>query len=195
MESVRFSCVIDDNPLFKMQALNWLRTIIASRSARPEEIIVHLISGEDPVYRGTLDRFGITVRSIEPFGGGEAAYCNKLMQFGCSELQNAGCAVLCDTDLAMAGDIRPWINADSIRAKVVDAPNPPLDVLKSLYAATGLSAKPRIVSTSFNRGQTFETNCNGGLYIIPSQWFEKLTKAWIKWCGSPWKITAYSGRT
>jgi len=173
--------VVDNSPLFKMQAFNWLSTIIGSGSAHPTEILVNLVQGTDPAFESVLGRFGVTVQWVEPFGTGDAAYCNKLMQLECPQLHNVDCAVLCDADLAFAGDIRPWMTTKAVRAKVVDLPSPPLEMLDRLYATTGLSAEPRIANTSFAAAVTYETNCNGGLYVIPTQWLRPLAKAWIKW--------------
>ena len=117
---------------------------------------------------------------IERFGEGEAAYCNKLAQLGVPELREADCAVLCDADLAFAGDIRPWLTPDAVRAKVVDGGNPPRELLDRLYAATGLAARPQIVATAFHPSETYQTNCNGGLYCVPTRWLDPLAEAWTK---------------
>ena len=184
MPKLRFSCVIDGQPLFRMQALNWAWTLLASGSAAPDDVVMCLVrseAGEDDDFARTLQRLGVTVRAIERFGSDEAAYCNKLVQLSLPELRDADCAVLCDADLAFAGDIRPWLAPDAVRAKVVDADNPPLELLDRLYAMTGLTARPRIVETTFHQGRTYETNCNGGLYCVPARWLEPLGRAWTRW--------------
>jgi SAM-dependent methyltransferase len=179
--TVRFSCVVDDQPLFRAQAANWIATLLASGSARADEIVVHVVAGTDAGFRRGLDRQGIRWREVERFGEGDAAYCNKLMQLSSPELRAADCAVLCDTDLAFAGDVRPWLAADAIRAKVVDLPNPPLAVLRELRAAAGLAADPALVSTSFDGESTYATNCNGGFYAIPGRLLPALAEAWLRW--------------
>jgi SAM-dependent methyltransferase len=181
MINIRFSCVVDDNPLFRMQALTWVWTILAGGLACPEKIVVYLVEGNYRDFDIVLNRLGVTVRRVKRFGTGAAVFCNKLLQLDSAELTNSDCVVMCDTDIAFAGDIRQWITTTHIRAKVVDSPHPGLDVLERLYSTTGLTAKPCIVETAFRRGLTFNTNCNGGIYMIPTKWFEALAGAWVKW--------------
>ncbi len=181
MTGLRFSCVVDNSPLFRMQALNWVWTILGGGLTHPEGIVVYLVQGNDRDFQLILEKLGVTVRRIERFGTGDAAFCNKLLQLDYTSLQDIDCVVMCDADIAFAGDIRPWVTTTHVRAKVVDFTNPRLEALERLYAATGLTADPRIVEASFDRGPTFGTNCNGGLYMIPTQWLETLTGAWVKW--------------
>ncbi|MCL4505048.1 MAG: class I SAM-dependent methyltransferase [Chloroflexi bacterium] len=176
-----FSCVVDNKAIYKLQALNWLWTLLASGTADRDEIIIHIIKGGDLAFSQILDYLGITFHMVDRFGEGEAAFCNKLVQLGTPELRQANCVVLCDTDIAFSKDIRPWLNTNAIRAKIADYPNPPLDVIRRLYAATGITARPRNARTDFSRHSTFEMNCNGGVYIIPTQWISVLSQSWVRW--------------
>lgn len=181
MTTLRFSCVVDDSPLFRMQAVNWVWSILASGLANPKDIVVYLIEGNVRAFQASLGRLGVTTRRVGRFGDGDSAYCNKLLQLDCSEQEDFDCLIMCDADVAFAGDIRPWVSTNAVRAKVVDFPNPQLNLIERLYAVTGLTAVPRLVETTFNHGVTYETNCNGGLYFIPRQWIRPLGEAWMKW--------------
>lgn len=181
MPDVLFSCFADDTPRFRLQALQWIWTILDSGTARPEEIVVHLADGRNAGFLHALAHLGVKIRRVSRFGTGDAAYCNKLQQLQTPDFRDVDVVVLCDTDLAFAGDIRPWVTPDAVSARIVDLPNPPLERLERLYARTCLPASPKIVPTAFSPDSTFQTNCNGGLYFVPSRWLDSLAYAWIKW--------------
>ena len=164
-----------------MQTLNLISTLIASGSARPSEIVVHIAGDRNDGFVAALRKLEVALQRVDRFGDGDAAYCNKLQQIPALQLRGCDIVVLCDTDVAFAADIRPWLLPDAVRARVVDLPNPPLENLERLYRRTGITALPKLVPTAFAPAMTFETNCNGGLYVIPARWLDSLGAAWRRW--------------
>jgi hypothetical protein len=57
-------------------------------------------------------------------------------------------------------------------------PNPPLDRLDAIRRRFGLAIEPRLVRTSADAALTWSTNCNGGLYIVPSKMAATLAMHW-----------------
>ena len=118
------------------------------------------------VVRNMIEGFGVRQVPLKPVLDG--AYCNKLAQFDHLIDTNADFIALCDTDLAFLDDLRTLCDPSSVRAKPVDLPNPPLEILEQIRLTLGITSVPRIVPTDCApAAQTFSTNCNGGLYIIP----------------------------
>jgi hypothetical protein len=191
MPRLRFSCVVDDGPIFKRQALAWIRTLLASGTANADELVVCLVQGgsgsvfgpgdDDEAFAQNVRRLGGAVCPVPRLGTGTAAYCNKLAQLKVGLLREADCCVLCDTDIAFAGNMRSAFKTDAVRAKIVDVDNPPLPVLNALFDMSGITTRPILVPSTVNRRPTFHTNCNGGLYVIPTQWMEPLAESWMHW--------------
>ncbi|MEX2500290.1 MAG: class I SAM-dependent methyltransferase [Wenzhouxiangellaceae bacterium] len=122
---------------------------------------------------------GVRIHGINPFHQ-DHPYCNKLTQLQTPELAEADICVLCDTDIAFSQSVDSLLSTSSIRAKIVDLPNPPIEIWRALLDASGLPQCPT-TNTSFGDGITPTINCNGGLYMIPSEHFRILREAWPRW--------------
>jgi len=194
MSTKIFSCVVDETPRLKLQTLGWLYTLIGTHCATREEIVVHVAHGVSPTFRRTIEEFGVRTREIPRFGEGTAAFCNKISQLHSLAEYSRDYYVLCDVDLAFTADIAPWFTGNAVRASVVGLSNPPLEVLQSLYASTGLAVMPELVPTVFGDGLTFGANCNGGLYMVPKKWLESLTEGWPRWANFAIKHAGTLGR-
>lgn len=174
MEAI-FSFVVDADPRFVAQTKLFIASLMA-QGVPAKAIHAHVTPNTGKAARDLLQRAGVKTHVLQPFLDGK--YCNKLVQLDTLLEFEADCYVLCDTDLAFAGPINGWLNAEELRAKPVDLPNPPLDRLEALRRRIGLEVEPRLVRTSADPALTWSTNCNGGLYIVPSKLGATLAEHW-----------------
>src|SRR5947207_3136291 len=58
--------------------------------------------------------------------------------------------------------------------------NPPLELLAPLFSAAGFPAVPT-VGVSIGSAHTFQSNCNGGLYLLSGGWLRRLQEPWPRW--------------
>lgn len=172
---VIYSFVVDADPRFVLQTRMFLASLMA-QGVPARAIHAHVTPNTGKAARAVLQNAGVNTHVLQPFLDGK--YCNKLVQLDTLLGFEADCYVLCDTDLAFAGPITGWLNAEELRAKPVDMPNPPLDRLEALRRRFGLAVEPRLVRTSADAALTWSTNCNGGLYIVPSKIAATLAERW-----------------
>lgn len=181
-KKVCFSFVVDADPIFYIQALNLIATLLKSKTAKPEEIVVHVVEGVDKDFVEFVEKLTLEVHEVKPIDYKLPRYCNKLRQLENESLKTAELVVLLDTDIAFTDDVRDFIESSSqlIRGKVVDLPNPPLEILEKLRQEFSIKKKPNLTNTSHSNELTFDTNWNGGFYIIPSKYLDVLYTSWTK---------------
>ena len=131
MPSTVISCVVDRQPRFYLQALNWMASLrpLLDGSTHLE---IHHIGPVPDWFAAVADRFGARVSQIKPFGNGSAVYCNKLQQLERLSDLEADVFVLSDADIVFLSSPAEWAIADTVRAKIVDFVNPEESVLKAL---------------------------------------------------------------
>jgi hypothetical protein len=127
-------------------------------------------------------RLGAILVRIEPFGSGAAAYCNKIRQLDTPELENYDYTILSDTDLLFLSCPTRLASGTTVKAKPVDLPNPPEHIWRQLLVGAGIQGGIETVSLPLEpANQTFATNCNGGLYVLPKAALADLRNQWAKW--------------
>jgi len=72
-----FSCVIDEDPRFHLEALRWFASITAVAGASPCDLTVHVVGSADSDALDILEGKGVTIRPIRPFDS-RSAHCNKI---------------------------------------------------------------------------------------------------------------------
>lgn len=178
---VHISCVVDDEPRFRLEAWNWLLSLNALETHC--RTFIHYVPGA--LSRATQAHFralGATLIETAPFGEGAARYCNKLRQLETAQLLEADVVILSDTDIVFLQDPDRLVRPQRFRAKTVDAPNPPEPLWRELFARAGLADTIRTVGLEIYPGtRTFSTNFNGGLYVIPASAARTLGPLWQKW--------------
>jgi hypothetical protein len=178
---IKFSCVVDRDIKFQTQALIWLFSLLGSKTAKAEDVVIHVI-GENEEFENVVSALGVAVVKVESKFTGDSAYCNKLLQLDTPLLLEADTVVFCDTDIAFCHDISPFLEPiNTVCAKLVDCTNPPLEILNELFAQTGLDCTPEIHTCQFDSGKSFKLNCNGGFYVIPTKYLSSLADKWKKW--------------
>lgn len=175
-----YSCVVDDNPKFKNQALIFVHTLVGLAKVEPEQIVLNIIEGIPEAEIGVFRQFGVHVTVARPFDP-RHPHSNKLIQLENPLLHRPDHVVLCDCDIAFAGNISEWIAGDKLRAKPVDRANPPIELWRDILSVAGFGADFPTVKTTHEDAETYANNFNGGLYIIPQKVFQQLRKVWPKW--------------
>lgn len=195
-KTVCLSCVVENDSVYMLQTINLIGSVLETETFKPENIFIHFIDDEETNLEKIqiFKNLGIQTRLVKRFGFGEKAYCNKLMQLSTPEFYRYDVVVFCDTDIVFVENVRQRFNTSVIHAKEVDLPNPPLDILSFLFEKTGISIKPQLIPTSFGKSLTFKTNCNGGIYIIPTQYLNNLSDSWLKWANFAFQNQSLLGK-
>ena len=190
-----YSFVVDDGPDFLFQSLFLVASLTKICGVSPGDVYAHLTGECDWTNEAVLRWTGINVVRIERFPG-ESPHCNKIVQLRTLALRRYRQVVLCDCDLAFAAPVPP-LGSLGLLAKEVDFPNPPVFVLQDIFREAGFAAEPPLVPTTLrNEGgrlvlhsgdpadsefQTFNGNFNGGLYVIATEWLDRLAARWSHW--------------
>jgi SAM-dependent methyltransferase len=178
----RFSCVVDEPPRFHLDALRWFACLTRQAGVDSADLVVHVVGDDSSVPLEFLRKNGVTVDRIERFDE-RSPHCNKIAgALRASADGPMSTVVLCDADLAILEDPRQLAPASGrIAGKPVDAPNPPLEVLESIFTAAGVTLPATVPLTWGQKGRTLLGHFNGGLYLIPGPDLGGLAGAWSEW--------------
>ncbi len=177
-----FSCVVDDDARFHLEALRWFASLTVVAGVSPTDLVVHLVGATSSDILDHLGSEGVLIRRIERFDP-RSPHCNKISgALRLAEDRVGGTAVLCDTDLALLEDPRRLaIPSHAVAGKPVDAPVPPLDVVLDVFRVAGVGV-PTAVPLPWDAGQsTVSGNNNGGLYLVPGPVLAGVAAAWARW--------------
>jgi hypothetical protein len=183
--NVAWSCVVDDTPAIWSSLVPWLATAIDLADIDPSRLYVHHVCPLRPEIAALCRRLSVNTRAAEPFDR-RFPHTNKIRQLATS-FDDAGHVVLTDVDIAFAS--RPPL--EQIRApvagKVVDLPNPPVEILQKVFAVAGLPA-PATWTNAFvdpedarHEFTTLRGNCNGGLLVVDRRQLAPIGRAWAQW--------------
>ncbi|WP_156013483.1 hypothetical protein [Thioalkalivibrio sp. HK1] len=180
------SMVLDDIGHYPLQAQNLLLCLERKGAIPRSRIVVHCTQRVDEGLRLRLQNHGCKVRVIAPYLDG--TYCNKLMQldyFLHPEVQKKAIdeglkgVFLLDLDLAVLSPLQVP-DPEVIWGKPVDAPNPPLACLQSIFQSAKIDP-PAIIACDTNAQPTFDTNFNGGFLYIPFALMDRVNRTWKGW--------------
>lgn len=192
MTRLLYSFIVDGAPKFQQQARIFLKSLLAT-GVPAGSIHAHVT----PAARARdglvamLAAYGIVLHDLQPFLDG--TYCNKLVQLSALPLDRADCIALCDTDLAFLESLETVASSKTVRAKPVDLPNPPIALLEQARDVCGLHGMQPIVSTSCDAASTWASNCNGGLYLLPSILAPAIAAAWRRHAETLYNERAFLG--
>ena len=181
-DDVVYSCVVDKPPLLVYQSLIWVLTLTRLARRAPEQLVVHAVEGTPPDHLVRLRSLGVRVIPVERFDE-RNVYANKLRQLTTGALSDARTAVLCDCDIAFAGDISTFVRGADIGGRTVGTGFPTMDAWRQLLAAAGLTREPRLARSVQTLVWTCAQNLNGGLLVIPGRFHDLLAEAWPRWFG------------
>ncbi len=183
--NVAWSCVVDDTPAIWSSLVPWIATAIDLAGIDPSRLYVHHVCALRPEIAALCRRLGIDARAAEPFDR-RYPHTNKIRQFATS-FGDARHVILTDVDIAFASAPPLDRIRTPVAGKVVDLPNPSIEILRRVFAVAGLAA-PASWTNAFVDAQgalhQFETvrgNCNGGLLVIERDHLGPIGRAWAKW--------------
>ena len=147
------------------------------------DLIVHHTNSVDPRKLEAFARLGVKLIPIEPWGTGNAVYCNKLRQLETPEVLGADIAIFLDTDVVVARPFAELFSSSKIRGKIVDHPNPPEEVWSDILSETIFADRDIFQGTPSMRPETRTptTNFNGGVYFLPQAALATIKALWPKW--------------
>ena len=179
-----FTCVVDADPRFHLEALRWYATLDRVVGVDPADLVVHAVGGSETEVLGYLRDRGVSVVDVECFDE-RSPHCNKISgALSLARLGVDGVAVLTDTDVALVEDARRIsLGAKEVGFRPVGAGNPPLHVLEKLFEAAGVETPRRVpIEFATSPGQrTLSGHGNGGLYAVPGPLLPTLAAAWERW--------------
>ncbi len=182
-DEVVFSCVVDKPPFLVYQSLIWVLTLTRLAGLSPQRLVVHVVEGTDAEHAAVLRSLGVRVVPVVRFDE-RNVYANKLRQLTEGALVEASASVLCDCDIAFAGDVTPLTRGDEIGGKPVGAGVPTLMEWHRLIATAGMTRELRLGRPAGGRLEwTCAQNLNGGLLVIPHRFHDLLAEAWPRWFG------------
>jgi SAM-dependent methyltransferase len=178
----RLACVVDEHPRFHLEALRWSTALIRLAGVAPGDLVVHVVGSDRSDALDILRSQGVAVYPVERFDY-RSPHCNKIagaLRLAAEPIVSM--VVLCDADIAVLDDPRQVaLPEGTIGSKPVDAPVPPLDVLREIFSVAGV---PEPATVHLAWGPTAETlagNNNGGLYLIPGVLLPQVATAWAEW--------------
>lgn len=177
--STVFSFVVDAAPSFAYKGWHLARSLVEHCGGDPSAIHVQCTPEVSERTRDLFRERGYNIHEISRFGDGR--YCNKLGQLDSLRAIEFDRVVLLDTDTIAIADIRPFLDADAVMGVMVGLARPPLETLREIAVASGLSSLPAICPTAIGGQDTYLANCNGGLYCVPKRYCEDLSRAWRRW--------------
>ena len=177
-----FACVVDSHPRFQLEVLRWFATLHRVVGVDPPDLVVHSVGGDGSEVLDYLRSQGVTVVDVQPFDR-RSPHCNKISgALALAQRGVDGLAVLSDTDVVFLQDPRGIsVPLGAVASKPVDNPNPPLRVLKNLFASAGVTLPPLVPLDRHPDAQTVAGNGNGGLYLIPGDVLTQVARAWDHW--------------
>jgi len=187
---IKYSCVIDNKERYQKQGWLWLNSLIYFGKINPSDIFVHCVNPTDKNYTAKLEKIGVNVESIEPYG--DKTYCNKIMQMSNPKLKDSDAIILMDTDMIMLENFENTIDYNHISSKIVYYPNPETPVIDKLFELAGLKKTLPDKSIELKNYLTYGANFNGGLYIIPQKYYETIKEGWEKW--ALWMLIKENGK-
>jgi len=177
-----FSCVVDGDRRFHLDALRWYATLHRIVGVDPKDMVVCAVDGTDSDVLGFLRSEGVAVLDVAAFDA-RSPHCNKISGALALAARGVdGLAVLTDTDVAFLDDPRRVrLEAGAVGLRVVGSGNPPLEVLQLVFDAAGV-AVPGVVELDLVPGvSTVRGHANGGLYLVPGGILANVARGWSRW--------------
>jgi hypothetical protein len=176
---VKYSCVMDQHPRFARQVLIWAISLLIYGEQEADSLVVHSVGDYDPQYRNIFHTWGIETKIVQRFDK-RHPHSNKLTQLESEPLHAADYVVLFDCDTAFCKNISPWIQGDTVRARIASSPGLPPYRWQKLFDRAGLRLPASRVRAVLRGQETLPSYCSG-CYIIPQAVFQKLREAWPRW--------------
>jgi hypothetical protein len=182
---IAWSCVVDDTPAIWSSLIPWLATLFEVVGARASQVHLHHVCELPPDLAELVKALEVHTHAVKPFRRGHP-HTNKVRQLE-TEFPSSSRVVLTDVDLAFFRKPPVETIRVPVAGKLVDAPNPPLHILRRIFAESGQREPDAITChdpTRDDQPGSFETlsgNFNGGFYVIDPEYIRPLGEAWSRW--------------
>jgi hypothetical protein len=174
------ACVIESVPRFHRELLRWYTVLTKVARVAPTDLSVGVIGDATAPIIEYLRSRGVAVASIPRFDE-RSPHSNKISGAIALGKRN-GTVVLSDSDVAIVEDPRALrLPPRGVALKTVDAPYPPLDVLRTIFDAAGVRHPEAVPLYHVPTEASFVTNGNGGLYVIDGSVLPELAQSWAAW--------------
>lgn len=167
-----------------------MRTAIDVAGIDPDLLFVHHVCPlPEPIAEACRD-LNVQTQRVDPFDP-RFPHTNKIQQC-MTDYGDVDFVVLTDVDIVFAGRAPLEDLGHAVCGKLVDLPNPRIDILRNIFTTAGLPFPEECEAHYWDeRGErvtfpTFIGNFNGGMYAIDAAVLSKLGDAWAKW--SRWLI-------
>jgi hypothetical protein len=175
------SFVVDNQPKFRLQAVNLLATLLGSGTATAQAVHAHLVGEHPQAFVRFLISLGVAVIPSKAYGAAASPFCNKLVQLRSKALAGADHVALLDADVAVTTDLSRELPGTGVRGKIVDTAAPPLPLFRALLRAAGLPRDAATAPAGFGPGETLAANFNGGVTLFDRQSLAAVGPSWLKW--------------
>lgn len=179
------SCVIDDKPKIWLAIIPWLATVTNIAERHGCEIHVHHVCPLRADIADLCSELNVKTQKIERFDA-RSPHSNKIQQCF-TQFGDVARVVLTDVDVVFNNRISMRDIRGQVAGKLVDHPNPPINVLRKIFLAAGLPQSRLERAGHYDRNgiflefETFPANYNGGVYVIEKEVIEPLGAAWARW--------------
>jgi hypothetical protein len=178
--NVKFSCVVDQHPKFGRQAIVWASSLLIYGGAEVDSLVIHTVGEYDSEYKAIFHNWGIETQVVQGFDQ-RHPNSNKLAQLETNSLHNADFVILCDCDVAFCSAVSSWVSGEAIRARIGSYAGLPSSRWGQLFCSAELPLPIARANALLDEAETLPSYCNGGLYIIPQNLFQRLRVVWPKW--------------
>jgi len=168
---------VSDHP-YKAEIL--LLTLEKFGAVPRDRIVVQCTERVSQEVRNRFVGNGYRVHRIPRYLDGR--HCNKIRQldwFVETEQGDADGVFLLDIDMAVLAPL-DVLDRSVIWGKIVDGPNPPLEVLERIFTKADIEI-PAVVPCDWGNHDTIATNFNGGFYYVPMTLVPALRAGWRRW--------------
>lgn len=180
-----WSCVVDDTPKIWLAIIPWLATVSNIAERHGSEIHVHHVCPLRSDVADLCRELNVKTQRIERFDA-RSPHSNKIQQCF-TRFGDVARVVLTDVDVVFNDSISMRHIRCQVAGKLVDHPNPPVNVLRKIFSAAGLPQSRLERAGHYDHNgkflefETFPANYNGGVYIIEKDVIEPLGEAWARW--------------
>lgn len=170
-------CVAENDPCFLGQVLRLVQSIRwFGGELAGAQVLVCVVGGLDPSFRGSFERYGAEVRIVPPFHQRNRS-ANKLQFFSEVRETDREMLLLLDCDTVVVQDPLPWMRRGSFQARIAPLPTVPPEVFERVFHHYDLPLPAREHVNGFAGTATIRY-CNSGVILLPSDLARQVIPVW-----------------
>lgn len=180
----RYSIVVDWPLADPYRAEVLLHTLQQNAGAPLETLVVQCATRVGQDVREEFRRSGYAVAAVAPYLDG--VHWNKIAQLDhfasrSDDAEDTEGIFLFDLDVAILAPLE-ISDPTAVCGRIVDGDNPPLPLLRTLFAAAQVALPPVTPCDAIGgRGSSIATNLNGAVLYVPQPRVKPLARSWRQW--------------